>query len=320
MDGTRKKLYYFDIMVDARKSSPSSIPAFVLYGEAGVDGLDLLHIELIRSRSEHHHWEINTHIHKALLQAVVIRRGEGITELDGQAYRLTPAMAVIIPPGVAHAFRFAPDTDGYVLTVAASLPLRLADASARNLLAAQLRAPTLVRMGGAAPDVWRLLDMLLRESRQARPARAQLSEWLATSVLLILGRDGVLARQARAQGRHELFQRFRALVEDHVLDHWPVVRYARALGITERRLDLMCRAVAGRSAFDLAQERLLVEAQRRLVYIEAPAASLAYELGFSDPAYFNRFFKKRTGLTPAAFRRARRDELADATKLHNPNV
>lgn len=306
-------------MPPPRKITAPPIPAFVLYGEAGSDRLDLLHIELIRSRSEHHQWEINTHIHRALLQAVVIRRGEGIAILDGRAHRLTPAMAVTIPPGTAHAFRFAPETDGYVLTMAAALPLRLADAVGRELLAGQLRAPIVIRMGGIAPDVWRLLDMLMRETRTGHVARAQLSEWLAASVLLILARDGAEAHHARRQDRHELFQRFRTLVEDHFLDHWLIPRYAGAMRISERRLDLMCRAIAGRSAFEIVQERLIIEAQRRLVYIEAPVASLAYELGFNDPAYFNRFFKKHAGITPAAFRRTRRNELGHATKLHNSN-
>ncbi|HNH36489.1 MAG TPA: AraC family transcriptional regulator, partial [Rhodocyclaceae bacterium] len=57
-------------------------------------------------------------------------------------------------------------------------------------------------------------------------------------------------------------------------------------------------------AFDLVQARLLLEARRRLVYIAAPVSLLAYELGFQDPAYFCRVFKRATGMTPTAFRAA----------------
>ena len=41
---------------------------------------------------------------------------------------------------------------------------------------------------------------------------------------------------------------------------------------------------------------------RFALYGEAPA----WELGFEDPAYFNRFFRRRTGLTPGRWREQNR--------------
>jgi len=46
----------------------------------------------------------------------------------------------------------------------------------------------------------------------------------------------------------------------------------------------------------------LREACRRLIYIAAPVSTLAFELGFDDPAYFCRFFKRHTGLSPRDYR------------------
>ena len=73
--------------------------------------------------------------------------------------------------------------------------------------------------------------------------------------------------------------------------------------MSESRLNRLCRAAAGKSALEVVQDRLTLEARRRLIHVAGPVSSLAYELGFDDPAYFWRFFKRRTGMTPREFRR-----------------
>jgi AraC family transcriptional activator of pobA len=81
-----------------------------------------------------------------------------------------------------------------------------------------------------------------------------------------------------------------------------VSRYASLLGLTPERLNRLTRAQAGRSALELLHDRVAREACRRLVYIAAPISKLAFELGFDDPAYFCRFFKRRIGASPSDYR------------------
>ena len=92
------------------------------------------------------------------------------------------------------------------------------------------------------------------------------------------------------------------LLEAHYLDHWPVSRYAERLGLSTERLNRLVRAETGRNAQALLHARLAREASRRLVHIAAPVSRLAFELGFEDPAYFCRFFKRHHGLSPSAYR------------------
>jgi AraC family transcriptional activator of pobA len=51
------------------------------------------------------------------------------------------------------------------------------------------------------------------------------------------------------------------------------------------------------------QNRLMLEARRKLTYVPASVSQIAYELGFNDPAYFCRVFKRHNGVTPSEFRR-----------------
>jgi AraC family transcriptional activator of pobA len=49
----------------------------------------------------------------------------------------------------------------------------------------------------------------------------------------------------------------------------------------------------------------MLEACRKLTYAPSSVASIAYELGFQDPAYFSRAFKRHAGITPKEYRERR---------------
>jgi AraC family transcriptional activator of pobA len=55
----------------------------------------------------------------------------------------------------------------------------------------------------------------------------------------------------------------------------------------------------------LIRQRVLTEAKRQLVFTNQPIHEIAYDLAFSDPSHFTRFFRKQTGTTPQAFREGR---------------
>ena len=135
-------------------------------------------------------------------------------------------------------------------------------------------------------------------------AHALMLDWLARAALLLLLRQHLDHCRADQSGRasFDLFSRFRAQVEMHYAQQWSVAQYAEQLQVGEVRLNRLCLKLGGKSAFDMAQHRLMLEARRKLTYVPASVASIAYELGFQDPAYFSRAFKRHTGMTPKQFR------------------
>jgi AraC family transcriptional activator of pobA len=52
----------------------------------------------------------------------------------------------------------------------------------------------------------------------------------------------------------------------------------------------------------VVHQRLLLEAKRNLIYTNMTVNQLAERLGFADPAYFSRFFRRLSGASPKAFR------------------
>lgn len=110
------------------------------------------------------------------------------------------------------------------------------------------------------------------------------------------------AAAGRGEDAHFL-QRFRQLVEGHFREHWPVARYADALGVTPDRLHAICTRELGRSPKALIAERLAREAAMALERSTLSIEQLSHALGFRDPAHFSHFHKRMTGLAPGRFRK-----------------
>ena len=289
----------------------AAVPSFALYGEAPAPGRELLHIEDVESRSRLYQWEIQPHVHLGLYQTVWLNRGAASVMLDERRVDVEGPAAAIVPPGVVHGFRFAPGTDGHVLTLSARFLVE-GDAQSSAAFRALFLAPAVLSLSADDPAAERIDGLLRQLANEFASPDSDASPtllWLARAAVWRLAtlreREG-RAEGERAHRHHALYARFLMLVESHVLERWPLERYARALGLSTQRLNRLAHAESGRSALEIVHERLTREACRRLYWIAAPAEKLAVELGFDDPAYFNRFFKRRTGLTPRAWRERQR--------------
>ncbi|HET6705941.1 AraC family transcriptional regulator [Amycolatopsis sp.] len=84
---------------------------------------------------------------------------------------------------------------------------------------------------------------------------------------------------------------------------WSVRAHAERLGVTPGHLTEAVKAATGRTAAQLLRETRIREAQRFLLRTDLTVRQVASRVGFADPAYFCRFFRRETGLSPGDFRR-----------------
>ena len=300
-------------MKSPTKSARRGVPTFSLYGEQSrINDVEFVHIEDIASRSRHYNWEIDSHTHKGLFQMLCLLEGKARIRLDDLEVDVRSPAAILIPPAVVHAFQFAPESHGYVLTVAESLLAEELPEAQRILFENLLLQARLVELnspqGDIASRLQAMLEQIMAEFRWPQLGRAAMLDWLVRGAMLLVARQLATTTinddNGRGErGRAELFARFRQLVETHWQEHWTIPRYAEELKVTESRLNRLCRSLADKTAFEVVQDRLMLEARRRLVYVQVPVSQLAYELGYQDPAYFCRHFKKQTGMTPTDFRK-----------------
>jgi AraC family transcriptional activator of pobA len=287
----------------------AKLPAFALYGEARSLDSVLLHIESIHQRSRLYDWEIDAHVHQGLHQVLWLRQGRVEAILDESRTSNEGPVALAIPPGVAHAFRFSQGCDGFVLTFKASLLAEGDQEGAGEALQTLFASPRCLPLPSAdahAQRLQHLLEALHAESQAAEDSSSPVPRWLTRALVWNLARlahrQDNFTGQPRAAGRQSLYTRWVVLLEAHYRDHWPVSRYAQRLGLSTERLNRMVQAETGQNAQALLHARLAREACRHLLHLAAPVSKIAFELGFEDPAYFCRFFKRHAGCSPRAYR------------------
>jgi AraC family transcriptional activator of pobA len=280
-----------------------SVPVFKLYGEnQDWPTPDLIHCETISSRSSKHHWEIQSHQHASLYQLFYFRHGVCQVEIEGVRQEIREPSVQVVPAMFVHGFNFSDDIDGYVLTLAAPLVTQL-----EAELDPKLSTAACYPVRDSAKHLDTLFAVLQSEYEGSDLARDTLLQAMVNALAVWLARQRKrtsTVTNSDDRGRDYMVN-FLNLIEKHYREHWSVERYAHSIGLSSTYLNNLCRQFTGHSALQLTHQRLLLEAKRNLIYTTMSIAQIADTLGFADPAYFSRFFKRISGQTANAFRQQR---------------
>ena len=290
------------------KQAFDKIPNYYVYGEKNKnDDPDFVHVEKIRTSGKLHKWHMQPHQHRHYFQIIYLLSGSTVVQIDGaKEYVIGPAV-ITIPPACVHSFRFQPNTDGYALTIAEPLLFEKIDSQNKELLKQLLARAHIIKLHDShdqLDEIEFILKIFDKEYRSPELGRSFMLQLLFHALMLLIRRllveidDEMIFDSVNAHN----YNRFRTLVEEHFREHWQVNEYANRLGLAERLLNRICHIIEHKSAIEIIHGRLLLEAKRQLMYTTAPVASIAFKLGFRDPAYFSRFFKKNNNITPGSYR------------------
>jgi AraC family transcriptional activator of pobA len=107
-----------------------------------------------------------------------------------------------------------------------------------------------------------------------------------------------------ATPQQALLRRYIQLIENHYIDKRTVEEYAGLLSVTANYLSQAVKQSSGRNALTFITARMATEAKSLIQYTDFEISEIAYQLNFSDPTNFGRFFKRQTGLSPSEFRKS----------------
>ncbi|SNX49553.1 Arabinose operon regulatory protein [Vibrio thalassae] len=165
----------------------------------------------------------------------------------------------------------------------------------------QNQHPYLDTDGRGATQLNSLFDLMLEEY-QYNNTDWDLVESLLTSFLRYLIRFTACKSEAITV-RDKRISQVIALIEAHYHSERHVAFYINKLSITSKRLNELSKMHLGKTVTKLLHDRILLEANRELVFSTKTVKAIALQLGFEDPAYFGRLYRTNMGESPAEFRK-----------------
>ncbi|MER6016292.1 helix-turn-helix domain-containing protein [Streptomyces bluensis] len=301
------------MMVDKRHPSPAgqagsaAVPLYGFQPPVGTPfGLEVSTVEDFFAQHDDWPWNPPRPGRATFHYLILVTEGELRHDVDYVTRTVAPGQWLWVRPG--HAQCWHPPG-------AARGPFILFEPDVLTADTARLLAPLTSHEAPAVlsphPDdaVWlqqtalQLLDEHRALGRRPLEVHHALRRNLLESLLLRLANspDIAPADTTARTGRGETYGRFVDALELHFRELHRAADYAELLGCSVRTLSRAARDATGKGVREVIDERRLLEARRLLGGARWDARAVAAHLGFTDPANFGRFFRDRTGLTPAAF-------------------
>lgn len=199
---------------------------------------------------------------------------------------------------------FSNDSDGMVCGIEASVPFESRSS---------VGFPQLTSLKGncvafnISEEVSILLDLyskLLSQkysvgNENVRFTIISLMEDLLASVTL---RGAVREKAPSRQSAERLYQRFSTLLIESYPKPRDVQWYADALSVSPNYLSRVVKQISGRSTLEWINEAIMSDIRRALIHTDDSIKEISVLLGFSNPAFFGKYVKKHSGLTPKKLR------------------
>jgi AraC family transcriptional activator of pobA len=249
-------------------------------------------------------WQTPPHAHPGYGQVNFVRKGSGVMNLEGRSVPFEGPCVLLLPADCVHGLDYR-DADRWVVTIQAAY---LAQLNAKLREFVQLWSEPRMMPLSDAPETaasGQRPDRKLSQERVGRKIGYVVEmEALLTFLLLTLLRSAGLdqADGKERTARHPPGRALPRFDRPALLRQLVVAGYASMMAVSQAQLRAACASATGQSPTKMVHARLVTEAKRSLIFGITSTEQIALSLGFSNAAYFTRFFRKEVGQTPSEFR------------------
>ena len=234
----------------------------------------------------------------------MIVRGEGIVNFNLVDRHLKAGTLIYIGPGtIIHPIHFSDDLEIQGIGLFADFPMPFASGNWPAAFNGQVRDFQLPVSADDLQTASNILDTLWHLVHQPDYHRPTVSSLVAALMhhydhLFHQQADHLAATRSREQ---TIFDRFIQLVNQHCREHHKIAYYADRMCLTERYLGTVVRQTSGTTAKDWIDRALITQAKVLLRHSNESVLQISEELNFPNPAFFSKYFKRLTGITPSEF-------------------
>lgn len=249
------------------------------------------------------------HVH-TFYEILWFQEGSGKHFVDFQEYPVSPGTIFFLTPGQVHHFDGSSDYRGLAIKLCTDFMQSRGDDSdlfvKYDMFHTFDTTPYYVIDGDTAAQLQKLVDEMEAELKMRNDiGHIDILRSLLKIFLVKVHRYGRKAGEQRLDGMkpsHKLFVQFRRILEKDYMSKHTVQEYADSLNVAVRTLNKCVNECSGRSPLAFINERIMLEAKRQVRYSSQMIKEIAYNLGYDDPSYFVKFFKRQTGMLPSDFR------------------
>jgi AraC family transcriptional regulator, transcriptional activator of pobA len=244
-----------------------------------------------------------------------IRKGQLLHTIDTVTHAVKKNTLFFLAPGQVHKMEFSEKVEGYMIAFQDAF-MCLKDQAATmmginsSLFFNNQFSSVITIPAEQEKEFEMLVHMMMREVKERateyETAFHGLLRYFLVLASRIKGSSVVATPEQHATHNSSQFLQFRNLIEEKYTVLKNVSDYANLLHIKPVLLNEISKQLSGITAGEHIRNRVILEAQRYLYNTDLSAKEIAYKLGFEDPHYFSRFFKKYTNQTPSEFKEVSR--------------
>ncbi len=239
---------------------------------------------------------------------VLVEKAEGKHVIDYQTYAFATNQVHFVSPGQVHQVVTPSKPKGWVFTFSKDFLVE------NNIPESFISNINLFRQFGETPPLeiddvtFQRLYRIIKEMEECLPLDLHYRHRALGALLqlfLIYCNNSCLLDTTQLDEENSgvcMLRDFKSLVDQHFQEWHKVSSYAPTLHITAKHLSHTVKQLTGKTAKELIQDRLTLEAKRLLYHTDLSIKEVAYRLGFEEPLHFSGFFKKQAGLSPTLFR------------------